>query len=240
MEAKTCNTRLDIAVNRLDQLLNSRYDPGMLIDSARCLILTIGSTPSFGKSETIEFQTHVVDVLQRIAYYATDVGPVVDIADWCLANWLRILQPDPHNTVALKGTVVFRSAPTHYITLTFPLGIGQWWLAKAQPCLSRIHAIDGSSSSSEGSRRRPGSDSMTTLSMTHSQEEQQAAQASVEAEARLHTADYVEARGILLPATEYLRRAVDEAERQHSASGHLLITVSAKAFPSPRGISLFD
>jgi hypothetical protein len=96
-------------------------------------------------------------------------------------------------------------------------------LSKAQPNLAKIHALDGSSSSSEGSRRRPGSD--PTISMSSSQEERHAAHANEEAELRLHTGEYVEARGILLPAVEYLRRAVDEAEKQGTLNGHLLITV---------------
>jgi hypothetical protein len=38
--------------------------------------------------------------------------------------------------------------------------------------------------------------------------------------------DYVEARGILLPAVEYLKRAVDAAHTQGKISGDLLSTVS--------------
>ena len=51
------------------------------------------------------------------------------------------------------------------------------------------------------------------------------ARAFAEAEQRLHTADYVEARGILLPATEYLQRAVDAARSQGNVTGFLLSTV---------------
>jgi hypothetical protein len=43
------------------------------------------------------------------------------------------------------------------------------------------------------------------------------------AEQFLHTADYVEARGILLPAIEYLQRAVDNAHVQGSVTGALLV-----------------
>jgi hypothetical protein len=38
-------------------------------------------------------------------------------------------------------------------------------------------------------------------------------------------ADYVEARGILLPAIEYLSRAVDNAHAQENVTGTLLATV---------------
>lgn len=47
----------------------------------------------------------------------------------------------------------------------------------------------------------------------------------MQAEDRLHTADYVEARGVLLPATEYLKRAVDSAQVQGILTGQLLATV---------------
>ena len=45
------------------------------------------------------------------------------------------------------------------------------------------------------------------------------ARAVADADARLHTADYVEARGILLPAIEYLKKAVDAAETQSRLGG---------------------
>lgn len=57
----------------------------------------------------------------------------------------------------------------------------------------------------------------------------QTSQSSEEAEQRLHTADYVEARGLLLPAVDYLRRAVVQAISQKLLSGSLLVTVSCPA-----------
>jgi hypothetical protein len=50
-------------------------------------------------------------------------------------------------------------------------------------------------------------------------------QAFAQAEQVLQTADYVEARGILLPAIEYLSRAADLARAQGSVTGVLLATV---------------
>lgn len=47
-----------------------------------------------------------------------------------------------------------------------------------------------------------------------------------DAEQRLHTADYVEARGLLLPAVDYLGRAVVQATSKNSLSGSLLVIVS--------------
>lgn len=51
-------------------------------------------------------------------------------------------------------------------------------------------------------------------------------QGSEEAEQRLHTADYVEARGILLPAVDYFRQAVENARAGDSLTGPLLVAVS--------------
>jgi hypothetical protein len=54
---------------------------------------------------------------------------------------------------------------------------------------------------------------------------------NAEAESRLHTADYVEARGILLPAVEYLKRAVELAGTQEKVTGDLLSLVSSNVLP---------
>jgi hypothetical protein len=50
--------------------------------------------------------------------------------------------------------------------------------------------------------------------------------AFVEAEQIIQTADYVEARGLLLPAVEYLQRAVDAAHTQGDVTGTILATAS--------------
>ena len=84
-------------------------------------------------------------------------------------------------------------------------GLGQMWLSRAQPALARIHASQGCSSS--GTSGSPHSES------------------AMEAERRVGTADYVEARGLLQPATEYLERAVTAASNQEIASGDLLAKV---------------
>lgn len=47
----------------------------------------------------------------------------------------------------------------------------------------------------------------------------------------MHLPDYVEARGVLLPATEYLRQAVTAATAQGALTGDLLITVRGSASP---------
>ena len=49
---------------------------------------------------------------------------------------------------------------------------------------------------------------------------------NIEVENRLYTSDYVEARGTLFPAVEYLKRAVEAARTQEKVTGGLLCTVS--------------
>jgi hypothetical protein len=90
-------------------------------------------------------------------------------------------------------------------------GLGQMWLSRAQPALARIHASQGSSSS--GTSGLPQSES------------------AAEAERRVGTADYVEARGLLQPATEYLERAVTAASNHDVVSGDLLAK-AAEAYMS--------
>ena len=64
------------------------------------------------------------------------------------------------------------------------------------------------------------------MSFTSSEDAREAARAAVEADSRAGGADYVEARGMLLPATEYFQRAVAIAEQGNRISGELLSLVS--------------
>lgn len=94
---------------------------------------------------------------------------------------------------------------------------GQNWLQRAQKSLAIIHLTERHSSSSGGSTDAP---------LSRSEEIRRRNRAAIEAEDRLSTAEYVEARGILLPATEYLKRAVNVARAQGTATGKLLSMVS--------------
>lgn len=58
------------------------------------------------------------------------------------------------------------------------------------------------------------------------EEARDAERAAAEANARAHTADYVEARGMLIPAVDYFSRATNVAERTESLTGELLSEVS--------------
>jgi hypothetical protein len=105
--------------------------------------------------------------------------------------------------------------------------LGGGWLSRAQPALARIHREEGSSSSGRSSGR-PGTGNGAAY--TPSDEARDAARAAAEADTRLHTADYVEARGILLPSTEYFTRAIAVADRRETPTGGLLALVSLQMF----------
>ncbi|KAF2187838.1 hypothetical protein K469DRAFT_568615 [Zopfia rhizophila CBS 207.26] len=154
------------------------------------------------------WQIPLISVFQRIAFVDADNGGVPDVANWCLRQALTLLQVYPDNLDLLTM-------------------IGKNWLLRAQKSLAIIHNAERGSSSSGAGSERP---------LSKSEEERQAARAAAKAEDQVHTADYVEARGILLPATEYLKRAVDVARAQGMLTGTLLST-AAEAFMSLGNVS---
>jgi len=167
---------------------------------ARFVMAHIDNTAFMQQPSRLAEQTWMIGGLQRLAYVDADNGGVPDIAAWCARQWLVIFQRNPQDLAALRG-------------------VGEAWLSRAQPALSRIHRVDGNSSSSGTSSSR------SARSLSRGEEERQAAASAVEAERRAGTADYVEARGYLQPATEYLERAVAAAPAQRALSGDLLATV---------------
>lgn len=168
---------------------------------ARSVITHIDSTSFMQQSTRTPEQAWMVAGLQRLAALDNGNGATADITSWCARQWTVLYQRDSHNVAALRG-------------------IGQAWLARAQPVLTRIHRVDGSSSSSNDSSQP------SFRSLTASEEERQSAESLQEAERRAGTQDYVEARGYLQPATEYLDRAMAAASEQRVLSGDLLATVS--------------
>ncbi|KAH7123937.1 hypothetical protein B0J11DRAFT_580693 [Dendryphion nanum] len=155
-----------------------------------------------------QWQLPLIAAFQRVAFADADSGGVLDIANWCLRQELAMhaLYPDDVDLLALTG---------------------QNWLQRAQKSLAKIHATERHSSSSGGSADVP---------LSRSEEVQRRIRAAIEAEDRLSTADYVEARGILLPATEYLKRAVVAARTQGAVTGNLL-SMAAEAYMSLGNVS---
>jgi hypothetical protein len=169
------------------------------LDLARSVIAHLDNT-TFMQQRRAPEQTWLVTGLQRLALADNDNGEITDISNWCTRQWMIICQREPQNVEALRG-------------------LGRAWLARAQPSLARIHRIDGNSSSSGGSSQ------WSAPSISASEDERQSAAATLDAERRSGTADYVEARGFLQPATEYFERAIAAATAQRTLSGDLLATV---------------
>lgn len=102
---------------------------------------------------------------------------------------------------------------------------------RSQPSLSRIQLEEGSSPSGKRNAHvRNGSNDCLDDGSDSSY-------AAMEANSRIHTADYVEARGTLIPATEYLTRAVNIAERQGVLQGQLLSLVGFPFFIQTKAVA---
>lgn len=135
---------------------------------------------------------------------------------WIIAGLQRLAYMDADNGAVTDiaawcsrhWLVIYQRDPQNLAALR---GLGQAWLSRAQPALARIHRSDGSptSTTSAGSSQR-------SIRSGGSSDEQ--------AEKRSGTADYVEARGYLQPATEYFEKAVGSATMQRAVSGALLAT----------------
>lgn len=134
-------------------------------------------------------QVWIIASLQRLTFVQTDSGGVPDLAAWCSWQLLSILQLGALNMGALSG-------------------LGQIWLASAQPTLARIHRSKGScSTAGSGNQGSSGGGGG-----------KKATEARQEAERGAGNADYVEARGLVQPACEYLERAVRAAGSQRTLS----------------------
>lgn len=206
----TCKTGLE----RIYAMLRSSpHDWRTFVPLARSVIAHIDSTTFMQKASRTTEQAWMIAGLQRLAFADAESGGVPDIASWCSRQWLVIFQRDQTNVAALRG-------------------IGQAWLSRAQPTLVRIQRSD-SGSSSGGSSHRSGGGSQQRPSSSSSKRTKEQEAAAKEAERKAGTADYVEARGFLQPATEYLDRAVQAASAQRVLSGDLLATVSLPLACSP-------
>lgn len=166
------------------------------------------STPNNARKQ---WQIPLITVFQRVAFADADNGPIHDIADWCLRQTLTLLHVYPDDTILLSRKLP--SIPFHFTSCPNILMkvIGRNWLLRAQKSLANIYRAERGSTSSSASDHQPT-------------DQTNQARARANAEQRFQTQDYVEARGILLPATDYLKRAVDTA-RENGVDGGLLSMV---------------
>jgi hypothetical protein len=73
------------------------------ISAARAIVASVNSTSLMQRTDRPTDQAFVIAGLQNLAYHDADSGGVQDIADWCVTQWLRMIQRDPENIDALKG-----------------------------------------------------------------------------------------------------------------------------------------
>ena len=188
---------------------------------ARGAMSALDVTMYMRRKDELEDQIWFINGIQKLAYHEPEAGAVSDISEWCLGSWLVVLQNHPENVEVLKGVMakIWIAAP---LVDCIP-GMGQNWLLKAQAALARIQQHDVSSSSSGASTNR--SITLPLLELARSEDEQEVNRQAAEAEARLGLPDYLEARGMLIPATEHFANAVESARRQDTVSGELLSLV---------------
>ncbi|KAF2705330.1 hypothetical protein K504DRAFT_440449 [Pleomassaria siparia CBS 279.74] len=201
----TLMSTIELIASTLDTAPDSWRDQLQAIRNITATLELLDDTPNQVRKH---WQLPLISVFQRVAYADADNGGVLDIANWCLRQMLRLLlvHPDDVDLLALVG----------------------WnWLLRSQKFLARIHCAEWESVSSETSQIH---------SLSQSEEQRQAITAAVQAEDRLQTADYVEARGTLLPAVDYLRRATAVAQAQEKITG-LLLSNTAEACMSLGNVS---
>ena len=73
------------------------------IAAARSIIQTVNATSFMRQSTRTADKILIISHLQNLAYYDPDSGGVQDIAEWCVAQWLRLLQYDSESVEALEG-----------------------------------------------------------------------------------------------------------------------------------------
>ncbi|RMD44532.1 hypothetical protein DV735_g531, partial [Chaetothyriales sp. CBS 134920] len=171
------------------------------LSTARAIIAVLDSSNFMEWPDRYDDQVFVISELQNLAYHEADGGGDAEIGQWCIRQYLQLLAQSQEERVEV---------------LT---GLGHAWLLRAQGALARIGRND--SSSSGASSTRPSS-STGPVSFTSSDDARETARATAEADALAGTPDYVEARGMLLPATEYFQRAIVAAERLNRLDGSLL------------------
>jgi len=195
------------------QLINTNLDTSPAswrdqLPAIRNTIVSFEITDSVPEEERRNWQLPLISVFQRVAFADADNGVIQDLADWCLRQLVTLLQIYPDNVdILTRKWLCIYIYPLPLIIIV----IGRNWLLRAQKALSSIARTERNSFSSDTSNFRLLSSTTRGL---------------VEAEQRLHQAVYIEARGLLLPATDYLQRAVYVATEQGVITGHLLSMVS--------------
>jgi len=103
MEEQRILVLMDIICNIQQTLDSSPDDWRSRIPAGRSVMAAVDASNFMNQTNRLEEQTHFVETLQRLAYWEADTGGIDDIADWCLKQWLVVLQNHPQNVSILRG-----------------------------------------------------------------------------------------------------------------------------------------
>jgi hypothetical protein len=70
---------------------------------ARSIIRSLDQTALLQRATRVDDQVFIISQLQDFAYYDADSGAIRDIAEWCVRQWLRLLQQNPEGVAILQG-----------------------------------------------------------------------------------------------------------------------------------------
>jgi hypothetical protein len=73
------------------------------LDSAREVMATLDAVHFMHNRYRQEEQVWIIEGLQNLAYHDASEGVITDIANWCMRQWLAIVQHYPDNFAALSG-----------------------------------------------------------------------------------------------------------------------------------------
>jgi hypothetical protein len=88
------------------------------IQMARSAIETFDATGFTRSNNRVVERTYVVAALQRIAYHDAEGEREADIAEWCMNQWLLLLQRNTDDLDALRGEKVVLHLESHILTQT--------------------------------------------------------------------------------------------------------------------------
>lgn len=110
-------------VQQVQRILNATNGSGdgliainRQLPTARSAMILLDATTFMDQSDRIAEQSFIISELQRLAYHDQDSGGVQDIAEWCVAQWLRILQHSPESIETLQGELSCSLATMTHLT----------------------------------------------------------------------------------------------------------------------------
>ena len=100
------------------------------IEAARNIITSLNATPFMTWTDRYDDQIFVIAELQNLAYHEADGGGSQDIAQWCIRQYLQIINQSREDPVeALSGML-----PSMKIRSPFDAGSPRTWARMAPAC----------------------------------------------------------------------------------------------------------